>query len=243
MSSAERSTRAGLWQRLTRFNLTRSRLTRRRLDTFVAAYASDLPALVVHSHDIDHRRHFPHATHLSPHAVGPSDIVARPPYLAELALLPDASRTLVVCTGLLEHLPEPAAAVAEFARILEPGGQLVLSASAVFSFHGAPENYFHFAPAGFTALLSAEFELVELRGSTGPFETLAVLAQRINLQCDVFPPVRLMLELMYHTLPWFDVFILRQYDNLAKLEPADQRLGIMPATLMAVCRKRAEARQ
>lgn len=231
----------GLWRRLTRVTLTKRRLTRRRLDAFSADHASGVAALVVHSHDIDHRRHFPRATHMSPRAGCPGDLRADPPYAAALAALPDASRELIVCTGLLEHLPRPAACIAEFARILTPGGKLLLSASAIFPYHGAPENYFHFAPGGLRQLLEGRFERVELRGSTRPFETLAVLAQRISLQCDVFPPVRLLLEIMVHTLPWLDVFVLRQYDNLAKVEPADDAVGFMPATLMAVARKPMEA--
>lgn len=229
-----------IWTKLTRFTLTKSRLTRRRLDTFVARHASDIPALAVHSHDIDLRRHFPNAVHVSPRTSGPDFPRATPPYSDALKALPDGSREIVVCTGLLEHVPDPQATVAELSRILAPGGRLLLSASAVFAFHGAPDNYFHFTPRGIASLLGEGLEITELRGSTGPFETLAVLAQRISLQCDVFPPVRLILELMYHVLPWFDVFVIRQYDNLAKGSPCDARIGIMPATLMMVAVKSAK---
>jgi SAM-dependent methyltransferase len=230
-----------LRQRLERFTLTRRRLTRQRLDAFVAAHASDVPALVVHSHDIDHRRHFPYAFVVSCDERRRPDLVAERHYLAALGTLPSASRRLIVCTGLLEHLPEPGRAVEEFARILEPGGTLLLSASAVFSYHGAPDNFFHFAPGGFRRLLDGHFELVELAGSTGPFETLGVLAQRISLQCDVAPPVRLLLDGLTRGLPLLDRFVRRQYDNLARVAPADERIGVMPATLLAVARRPLEA--
>jgi SAM-dependent methyltransferase len=40
--------------------------------------------------------------------------------------LPDASRTLIWCSHVLEHIADDAAALAEAHRVLEPGGTLVL---------------------------------------------------------------------------------------------------------------------
>ena len=40
---------------------------------------------------------------------------------------PDAAFDCVVCVDVMEHLPDPAAAVAEFRRVLRPGGWLLLS--------------------------------------------------------------------------------------------------------------------
>lgn len=234
---AQHSMRPSLWRRASRFSLVRSRLTRRRLDAFVAAHASQAPALVVHSHDIDHRRHFPNATHLSAQAARRPDIVTDTQY-AMLAELPVESRDLIVCTGLLEHLAEPGLAVRRMSALLRPGGRLIASASAVFAFHGAPDNYYHFAPNGFRRLFEPDLDIVELRGSTGPFETLGVLAQRIALQCEVTPPVRPLIDLMTVTLPLLDRAILRQYDHMARLEPADAAIGVMPAALIAVAQRR-----
>ncbi|CAK9076047.1 2-PD dehydrogenase), partial [Durusdinium trenchii] len=118
------------------------------------------------------------------------------------------------------------------ARILRPGGRLILSASAVFSFHGGRDNYYHFTPAGLESVLGDDLDLVEMRGSTGPFETLGVLAQRIALQCDVFPPVRPFLDRLTTTIPRSDLHFSRQYDNMAKLEPVDPAVGVMPAALI-----------
>lgn len=229
--------RLSLWRRASRFSFVRSRLTRRRLDAFVAGHASDTPALVVHSHDVDHRRHFPNGTHLSSQSARRPDVLTDPQYGA-LAEMPAESRDLIVCTGLLEHLAEPQLAVRRMSALLRPEGRMIVSASAVFPFHGAPDNYFHFTPGGFRRLFGSEMEIDDLRGSTGPFETLSVLAQRIALQCEVTPPVRPLIDLMILTLPLLDRAVLRQYDHTARLEPVDPAIGVMPATLVAVARRR-----
>jgi SAM-dependent methyltransferase len=50
---------------------------------------------------------------------------------AEALPLRAASFDLVVCAEVLEHLPDPAPAIAELARVLAPGGRLVLSVPVV----------------------------------------------------------------------------------------------------------------
>lgn len=46
---------------------------------------------------------------------------------AELAALPfaDKSFTLITCSWVLEHLPDPAAVFREFSRVLKPGGRVI----------------------------------------------------------------------------------------------------------------------
>src|SRR5204863_1582506 len=41
---------------------------------------------------------------------------------------PDASFDAILCSEVLEHIPEPTKALDEFARLLKPGGKLVLTA-------------------------------------------------------------------------------------------------------------------
>lgn len=60
--------------------------------------------------------------------------------------VPNASFDVVLCTEVLEHLPDPVAAVREFARILRPGGRLVLTAPLGSGIHQEPYHFY----GGFT---------------------------------------------------------------------------------------------
>ena len=63
-----------------------------------------------------------------------SDIVSIP--------LPDHSVDAIMCTEVLEHIPDPVAAVKEFARLIKPGGYLLITAPFASLTHFAP---YHFA--------------------------------------------------------------------------------------------------
>lgn len=63
-----------------------------------------------------------------------SDIVAIP--------LPDHSIDAIMCTEVLEHIPDPVAALQEFNRLLKPGGYLLITAPFASLTHFAP---YHFA--------------------------------------------------------------------------------------------------
>ncbi len=63
-----------------------------------------------------------------------SDIVSIP--------VPDASFDVIICTEVLEHVPEPIAAVREMARILAPGGTLLLSAPLGSELHQEPYHFY-----------------------------------------------------------------------------------------------------
>jgi ubiquinone/menaquinone biosynthesis C-methylase UbiE len=81
-----------------------------------------------------------------------SDIVAIP--------TKDESFDAVLCTEVLEHIPDPITAIKEFSRILRPGGELILTAPFCSITHMAPYHFYsgfnkyfyeHFLPImGFT---------------------------------------------------------------------------------------------
>ncbi len=54
---------------------------------------------------------------------------------------PDASFDVVLCSEVFEHLPDALKALDEFARLLKPGGKLILTAPFASLVHFAPYHY------------------------------------------------------------------------------------------------------
>lgn len=219
--------------RSTRFNLTRQKVTQRDLRRLCAENATDELTLVIHSEDVDYKPYFPNSYTVTKRRDVPADKHVDLHYL-ELNEIPSEAYNVVLCTGLLEHLPDPQLMIDECYRILKPGGRLIMSASAVFSFHESPDNFFHFAPGGFRVLFKEWTEFTSLKGSCQPFQTIGVLLQRANLQCDIFPPVRLLVEFLMHTIPLLDFFVLRQYNTLQYRDERSLTDTMMPSNLQAV---------
>ena len=71
---------------------------------------------------------------------------------AERTGLPDRSVDLVLCTQVLEHTRAPWLAMREFARLLRPGGKVVLSVPHVWFFHPHPNDYWRMTAEGVAAL-------------------------------------------------------------------------------------------
>lgn len=53
----------------------------------------------------------------------------------------DASFDAILCSEVLEHVPEPTHALDEFARLLKPGGIIILTAPFGSNVHMAPYHY------------------------------------------------------------------------------------------------------
>jgi SAM-dependent methyltransferase len=56
----------------------------------------------------------------------------------------DASMDVVLATQVLEHIPDPIAAIGEIRRVLKPGGTLLLSVPSIFPQHGSPGDYWRY---------------------------------------------------------------------------------------------------
>ena len=95
---------------------------------------------------------------------------------AEALPLRAASFDLVVCAEVLEHLPDPAPAIAELARVLAPGGRLVLSVPVV-----GWSRWIEARLTGRVRFLDEEEHLREYSAVPLPrCETLAALRNRIE---------------------------------------------------------------
>jgi ubiquinone/menaquinone biosynthesis C-methylase UbiE len=54
---------------------------------------------------------------------------------------PDASFDVILCSEVFEHLPDAIKALDEFARLLKPGGRLIITAPFASFVHFAPYHY------------------------------------------------------------------------------------------------------
>jgi SAM-dependent methyltransferase len=83
---------------------------------------------------------------------------------------------LVICTQVLEYIPEPGAVVAEIYRVLKPGGCLLLSVPSVFP-RDSDHDIWRFLPASLRYLLRSfhDVEVVAAGSSVvGLFRTICV---------------------------------------------------------------------
>ena len=200
---------------LYRFLIIKKKLSTKNLEKLCRDYSTKAKTLVVHSEDVNYKPYFSNTFSVTKRLNIECDM-HMDLYYKDLSKIPENSYDLVLCTGLLEHIPDPQRLINDLRRICKKGGKLVISASSVFSYHEGPDNFFHFTPYGMKLLLS-EFSSIEMiRGSSQPFETIGILIQRILIQSDIFPPVRPILELIAITIPIFDKFILLQFDTNQK---------------------------
>lgn len=56
--------------------------------------------------------------------------------------VPDKSFDVIICTEVLEHVPEPIEALREMARILKPGGRIFVTAPLGSGLHQMPYHYY-----------------------------------------------------------------------------------------------------
>ena len=90
--------------------------------------------------------------------------------------LPDESADTVLFNEVLEHLEEPAVALAEAFRLLRPGGYVIVDTPFMWPVHEAPRDFFRYSPFGLRHLLESNgFEVVEILPLTGAWVTISLL--------------------------------------------------------------------
>lgn len=100
--------------------------------------------------------------------------------LQEALPLVDGAADTVLSSDVLEHLPDPRLAVREMARVLRPGGVLILNTPFMYRVHEAPHDYHRHTRYSLERLaVEAGFEVVELRELGGAIDVLADILAKL----------------------------------------------------------------
>jgi SAM-dependent methyltransferase len=93
----------------------------------------------------------------------------------------DGSFDVVLCLQVLEHVPDPAAAVRELRRVVKPAGRVLLSTHGVYPFHPNPDDLWRWTHDGLERLFRAngEWSSVTVRPGAGTAATVAMLVAHV----------------------------------------------------------------
>jgi len=118
--------------------------------------------------------------------------------LGDLSLLPfrDGAFKATLNVVTLEHVKEPARVIEELARILEPGGRLLIIAPHEWEEHQQPHDYFRYTRYGLRYLLErAGFHHIQVEPVGGFFR---LLSRRLWNALQFFPgPLALVAALFF----------------------------------------------
>lgn len=93
----------------------------------------------------------------------------------------DAAFDTIVMTSVLEHVLEPRIAWQEVARILAPGGKLLMNSPFLYGIHEQPHDYYRYTEFALRRFaFDSGLEVVELTATGGALEVLAdILAKNL----------------------------------------------------------------
>lgn len=214
----------------------KGKLSTKNLKRLCDENKTDERVLVVHAQDVPYKEFFSNTFTVTSNKSVEADLHADPYYKC-LDQIDSEAYSSILCTGLLEHIPDYQRFIDELHRILKPGGKLVIAVATISSIHEGPDDFFRFTPFGLATLFQSWSHL-SMQGSCKPFETISILLQRILFQCEIKSRfVCLVVELLCLYLPRFDKHIGKQY---ATLNPKNEKTEIdsmMPYEVFAVAIK------
>lgn len=103
-------------------------------------------------------------------------------YICDVALIPNTDKLfdIVLCTEVLEHVPQPIEVIKEFSRVLKTGGTLLLTAPLGSGIHQQPYIYYGgFTPYWYMKFLTKfGFEDIRITPNGGFFKHYGQESQR-----------------------------------------------------------------
>jgi SAM-dependent methyltransferase len=89
---------------------------------------------------------------------------------ADKVPLPDGCMDSILCTEVLEHVPDPLAVWNEFYRLLRPGGKVLLTTPMYWPAHELPYDFYRYPEHGIRRLVKESgFEMLSLVPRGGPW--------------------------------------------------------------------------
>jgi SAM-dependent methyltransferase len=92
----------------------------------------------------------------------------------DLHMIEDNSVDCVIAANVLEHVEQPHVCMAEFYRVIKPGGIVYIDTPFIFPFHAAPNDFYRFSHNGLE-ILCRDFDKVDGGFARGPASTMQVL--------------------------------------------------------------------
>lgn len=94
--------------------------------------------------------------------------------------LDDSSFDTVVCTQVLEHVSDPFNKISEIARVLKPGGTVVISVPCAWPLHEVPHDYFRYTEFGLKNILEeAGLQIIYQEDHGNAVEALCQIATEL----------------------------------------------------------------
>ncbi|WP_421840172.1 class I SAM-dependent methyltransferase [Mycobacterium sp.] len=141
-----------------------------------------------------YRHHFEHVTYETADFGAVDKQYAHLDYTCRLEELPMADETydLVLCSQVLEHVPDPIAVLREIRRVLKPDGQAWLSAPLFYEEHETPYDFCRYTQFAWRRMAAeAGFTVESLEWLEGYYGTISYqLMMASNSLPAVWLPVR-----------------------------------------------------
>jgi len=207
------------------------KITRTKLREFIRKQATEEKTLDVGAGDKNYVSFFPNITTID---INPE---RKPDVVADVCQLPfgDNEFGLILCTEVLEHLPNPAAAIKEIKRVLKPGGKLVATTRFIFPIHDAPGDYFRYTKYGLRELFK-DWKIEYLEEEANSLETIAVLLQRLIFQAK-FKPNKLIKGGLWLLIKIFQALSLLKIREFGNINQTCDEKNILTSGYYLIARK------